>query len=340
MKEGRVTIKDIAEELGISPSTVSRALKDHPDISPDTRKAVRELADKLHYEPDAIALSLKSRQTRILGLVIPDVVHHFFSTVISGIEQVASEAGYQIMICHSNETYEREVQSIHALLCSRVDGIMVSVSKDTRNYDHFRKVIQEEVPLVFFDRVCEEIETDRVEVDDYFGAYRAVEHLIEQGCRHIVHFAAPQTLTIGRNRMNGYMQALRDHNLSIDPDLIIKCDTYEQGIEVTEQIIQSKLTFDGIFAVNDLTAVGAMQVIKKHGIAIPEEVAIVGFTNGQITEIADPPLSSVEQHGYEMGTEVARLLLDRLMRKDNDYPPKIKIIKTKLDIKQSSLRTK
>ncbi len=340
MREGRVTIKVIARKLGISPSTVSRALKEHPDISPETRRAVRELAEELHYQPDAIALSLKSRQTKVLGLIVPDVVHHFFSTVISGIENVAYNAGYQIIICHSNENYEREVQCINALLSSRVDGIMVSLSKSTTQFDHFRKVMQEDVPIVFFDRVCEGIETDRVEVDDYFGAYRAVEHLIEQGCERIVHFAAPQILTIGRNRQNGYIQALKDHGMPVDPAYIIKCDTFEEGIEITEKILSMPHRPDGIFAVNDLTACGAMITIKKHRIRIPEDIAIVGFTNGQITQITDPPLSSVEQYGYNVGMETARLLLDRFQKKDNGYPPKTRIIKTRLDIKASSLRKK
>ncbi len=338
MREGRITIKDIARELGISPSTVSRALKDHPDISPETKRAVQELARKYNYQPDAIALSLKSRQTRTIGLVIPEMVHHFFSSVISGIEDVAYNAGYHVMITQSAENYEREVSNIEALLASRVDGILVSVSKQTENFDHFRKVQEEGVPLVFFDRVCEEIDTDRVVVDDYFGAYRAVEHLIKMGCRRIAHFGSTQLLTIARNRLNGYMQALKDHNIPLSDGLIIKCDTLSDALEETGRILDLPERPDAIFTVNDLTAAGAMIVIKQRGFRIPDDIAVVGFTNGQLARLTDPALTSVEQHGYEMGREAARMLIDRLTRPVSDYPSKIKILKTKLDIKASSLR--
>lgn len=340
MPEGRVTIKDIARELGVSPSTVSRALKDHPDISADTKKAVKALAEKYHYQPDAIALSLRSRQTRTIGVVIPEVVHHFFSSVISGIEDVAYHAGYQVMITQSNENYEREVRSIEALLNSRVDGILVSISKYTNRFGHLQKVLQEGVPLVFFDRACEEMEVDRVVVDDYFGAFRAVVHLINMGCRRIAHFGSTQLLAIAKQRLNGYISALQDHGMKVDERLIIQCDTLPQALKMTAKILDMPDPPDAIFAINDLTAAGAMKVIKERGLKIPEDIAIVGFTNGQIAQLTDPPLTSVEQHGYDMGREAARMLLDRLTRPDPGYPPKIKILKTRLDVKASSLRKK
>ncbi|MGC9471618.1 MAG: LacI family DNA-binding transcriptional regulator [Bacteroidales bacterium] len=340
MREGRVTIKDIARELGVSPSTVSRALKDHPDISAETKKAVKELAEKYHYQPDAIALSLRSRQTRTIGVVIPEVVHHFFSSVISGIEDVAYHAGYQVMITQSNENYEREVRSIEALLNSRVDGILVSISKYTNHFHHLKKVLEEGVPLVFFDRACEEMEVDRVVVDDYFGAFRAVEHLIKMGCRRIAHFGSAQLLAIAQQRLHGYINALKEYDLKVDERLIIQCDTLPQALKMTGEVLDLPDPPDAIFAINDLTAAGAMKVIKERGLRIPEDIAIVGFTNGQIAHLTDPPLTSVEQHGYDMGREAVRMLLDRLTRPEADYPPKIKILKTRLDIKASSLRKK
>ncbi|HDR88867.1 MAG TPA: LacI family transcriptional regulator [Bacteroidetes bacterium] len=340
MREGRVTIKDIARELGVSPSTVSRALKDHPDISAETKKAVKELAEKYHYQPDAIALSLRSRQTRTIGVVIPEVVHHFFSSVISGIEDVAYHAGYQVMITQSNENYEREVRSIEALLNSRVDGILVSISKYTNHFNHLQKVLEEGVPLVFFDRACEEMEVDRVVVDDYFGAFRAVEHLIKMGCRRIAHFGSAQLLAIAQQRLHGYINALKEYDMKVDERLIIQCDTLPQALKMTGKVLDLSDPPDAIFAINDLTAAGAMKVIKERGLRIPEDIAIVGFTNGQIAHLTDPPLTSVEQHGYDMGREAARMLLDRLTRPNSDYPPKIKILKTRLDIKASSLRKK
>ncbi|HDJ33990.1 MAG TPA: LacI family transcriptional regulator [Bacteroidetes bacterium] len=340
MREGRVTIKDIARELGVSPSTVSRALKDHPDISAETKRAVKGLAEKYHYQPDAIALSLRSRQTRTIGVVIPEVVHHFFSSVISGIEDVAYNAGYQVMITQSNENYEREMRSIETLLNSRVDGILVSVSKYTNNFDHLKKVLEQGVPLVFFDRACEEMEVDRVVVDDYFGAFRAVEHLIKMGCRRIAHFGSTQLLTIAQQRLNGYISALNENGMEVEDELIIQCDTLPQALKMTGKVLDLPDPPDAIFAINDLTAAGAMKVIKERGLRIPEDIAIVGFTNGQIAHLTDPPLTSVEQHGYDMGREAARMLLDRLTRPDTDYLPKIKILKTRLDIKASSLRKK
>ncbi len=337
MHKGQVTIKDIAKALGISPSTVSRALKDHPDISHDTKKAVNELAEKWHYKPDPIALSLKSRKSKIIGVIIPEVVHYFFSTVISGIGDVAYNSNYQVMICESNETYEREVKNVHALLSSRVEGILVSVSKETRNFDHFREIQQHDVPIVFFDRICEEINSDRVIVDDEQGAFLATEHLIQVGCRRIIHLAASDHLLIGKDRKAGYLRAMKTYNLNPDPDWIIKCDTMEEAREVVPGLLGGLSKPDAFFAVNDLTAAETMKIIKESGFRIPRDIAIVGFTNGQISNLTDPPLSAVEQHGYEIGKEAVHLLIDRL-EKTEYYPPITRVINTRLIKKNSSLR--
>ncbi|NMC42105.1 MAG: LacI family transcriptional regulator, partial [Bacteroidales bacterium] len=207
-KRGQVTIKDIARELGISPSTVSKALKGHPDIAAETKKAVNDLVQKWHYKPDPIALSLKIGQSKTIGVIVPEIVHYFFSTVISGIEDEVYDTGYQVMFCQSNETYEREIRAVETLLSGRVDGILVSMAKTTFEFGHFRKILDDGVPLVFFDRVCEEIETDRVIVDDEKGAYDAVNHLIKTGCRNIIHLAGPANLKIGQERKEGYIRAV------------------------------------------------------------------------------------------------------------------------------------
>ena len=209
MKPTHITIKDIARILGVSPSTVSRALKDHPDISEETRNLVKSFAEKVNYRPNALALSLRKQKSNTLGLVIPEIVHHFFSSVISGMEDLAYSEGYTLMICQSNENYHRELINIQALLDHRVDGLLVSISKTTRDFEHLHNAVNNGIPVVFFDRICDEVETDRVVTDDFEGARLATTHLIECGCRNILHLATTENLLIGKNRYLGYLQALK-----------------------------------------------------------------------------------------------------------------------------------
>ena len=338
MNKGQVTIKDIAKELGISPSTVSKALKGHPDISSETKKAVKELVERWNYKPDPIALSLKGGLSKTIGVIVPEIVHYFFSTVISGIEDVAYDAGYHVMFCQSNESYEREVKAVDTLLSSRVDGILVSLCKVTMNFDHFRKITQDRIPVVFFDRICDELETDRVIVDDEAGAFDGVSHLIRSGCRNIVHLSGPQNLLIARNRLNGYVRALREHNIRLSEENIIKCDTAEDARIIVPDLFKRADKPDGIFAVNDLTAAEAMRVVKQNGYNVPGDVSIVGFTSGMISDLTDPALTSVEQHGYTVGKEAVRMLINRLESK-GELPFQTKIIKTELVIKGSTRRT-
>jgi LacI family transcriptional regulator len=335
MQKGQVTIKDIARELGISPSTVSKALKGHPDISLSTRKAVQELVDRWHYKPDPIALSLKSGSSRTIGVIVPEIVHYFFSTVISGIEDLANESGYHVMFCQSNEKYEREVRAVGTLLSNRADGILVSQSKSTLEFGHFVRILDSGIPLVFFDRVCEELNTDRVIVDDETGAYDAVTHLIKTGCHNIVHLSGPQNLAIGKGRKGGYVRALKDAGLTVNEENIIRCDTSEEARSVVPGLLLRKPIPDGIFAVNDLTAAEAMKIIKSRNIKVPDEISVIGFTSGMISDITDPSLSSVEQHGYEMGREAVKLLIARIEKKTM-LPSQTKVIKTELVIKGSS----
>ena len=339
MHKGQITIKDIARELGISPSTVSKALKGHRDISSSTKQSVRDLAEKWNYKPDQIALSLKSGLSKTIGVIVPEIVHYFFSTVISGIEDLAYDSGYTVMFCQSSELYEREVKAVETLLSSRVDGILVSVTKVTENFDHFRKIKDNGIPLVFFDRICDDIDTDKVIVDDEIGAYEAVNHLIKIGCKNIIHLSGPPTLNIGKNRKDGYLRALRENNLPLNETNIIRCDSMEDATLVVPGLLKRITRPDGFFAVNDLTAAATMKIIMNMGYNVPDDIAVVGFTSGMISDITNPTLTSVEQHGYLVGKEAVRLLIDRL-GKGLDLPFQTKIIKTELVIKGSTLRLK
>jgi len=243
------------------------------------------------------------------------------------------------MFCQSSELYAREVKAVQTLLSSRVDGILVSVSKTTDNFDHFRKIQANNIPLVFFDRICDEIDTDRVVVDDEPGAYEAVNHLIEIGCKNIIHLSGPPNLLIGKNRKAGYLRALRKHNMPLDENNIIRCDSREDAMSIVPELLNRTVKPDGIFAVNDLTAAASMKVIQDMGYKVPADIAIVGFTSGLISDITNPTLTSVEQHGYLVGKEAVRLLIDRL-EKNYDLPFQTKIIKTELVIKESTLRHK
>jgi len=336
MQSGRVTIKDIARELGISPSTVSRAIKDHPDISSDTKKLVNDLVEKLKYKPDALALSLRSRKTNLIALVVPEIVHHFFSSVISGIEEVAQEAGYHVMIFQSSETYEREVDIAQSLTSIPIDGLLVSIAKTSRKFGHFRDLINQGIPLVFFDRACEEIEADKVIVDDFNGAFNAVEHLIRSGCKRIAHFEAPQHLQIGYQRKRGYISALEKHGIEPDDNLMIKCDSLAEALEVTPRIMRMDNHPDAVFAVNDLTATGVMKVLKQLHYRIPEEVSVIGFTDGLAATIIDPPLTSVCQHGFEMGKRAMGMLLQRMDVLEEDVPARTEILPTELIVREST----
>ncbi|MCE4566771.1 LacI family DNA-binding transcriptional regulator [Maribellus sp. CM-23] len=337
MKSGLVTIKDIARELNISASTVSRALKNHPDISEETKRAVNELAQKLNYQPNAVALSLKQRRSHTIGVIIPEIVHYFFSSVISGIEDVAYDAGFNVIICQSNERYEREVANARTLLASRVDGVLVSVSKHTEDFQHLHNLQDNNIPLVFYDRVVPGLEADQVIIDDLDASYRATRHLIETGRKRIVHFAGPQKLLIGRQRKEGYIKALEEAGIKVDPSLIIEADSFEKARLAVMRLLNEKKEFDGVFATNDLTAIGAMQTIQKRGFKIPDEIAVVGFSDGRFSGITDPTLTSVDQHGYEMGTVATEMLLRRITSDNNDYPYETRVLNADLIVRGSSV---
>jgi len=343
MKYVQVTIKDIARELGISPSTVSRALKDHPDISPETKKAVNELAEKLNYQPNIVALNLRQSKTNTIGVIIPEIVHFFFSTVISGIEDVAYGAGYNVILAQSNESVEREKIDLKALFNSRVDGMLMSISRETTNYDHIESILARGVPIVFFDRVYNNPQLSKVVVDDFEGAKEATLHLIDQGCKRIAHLEGPPNLAISSQRLEGYIAALKQHNMPVNKDLIVACPlgSLEEGKSATEKLLAMKTPPDAIFASNDPAAMGAMQAIKAKGLKMPKDVAIVGFSNWFFSSMMEPPLTSVDQPGFQMGQEAARLLIRHIEVKeknDQEPTPETKVLKTHLIIRESSLK--
>jgi len=341
MKFNQVTIKDIARELGISPSTVSRALKDHPDISSDTKKAVNELAEKLNYQPNIVALSLRQRKTNTIGVIIPELVHFFFSTVISGIESVAYEAGYNVILAQSNESYQREVIALKALFNSRVDGMLLSVSRETTNFDHIESIISKGVPIVFYDRMYNNPNTSKVIVDDYIGAKEAVFHLIDQGCKRIAHLVGAPSLIITKDRLRGYQDALNEKELELKENYTIICPSgsFEEGKKATKKLLALATLPDAIFAGNDPMAMGAMMAIKEKGLKIPQDIAVVGFSNWFFGELMDPSLTTVDQPGFEMGQEAARLLIRQIEMKDKDQDdpnPETKVLKTRLVVRDSS----
>lgn len=332
MKKSPITIKDIARELGISPSTVSRALQSHPDISLSTREKVQQYAKEHHYKPNGLALSLRTNKNKTIGVIIPEIVHYFFSSVLAGIEDIADQEGYNVIVCQSGENYEKEVRNTEALISSRVSGVLASLSKNTTNYDHFQEIVDSDIPLVFFDRICIGILTDKVVVDDYAGAYAAADYLIKTGCRRIAFFSSPPHLEISKNRKNGYLDALRFHKIDIDEQLIRICDTREDAIRVTPEFLAMDNRPDAFFAINDQCAAGILFAVKRYGLKVPEEISIFGFSDGEFALASDPMLSTVEQHGFEMGVHAAQLLISKIKGETQGRYTN-KIIKTNLQIR-------
>lgn len=336
MKKRQITIKDIAKALNISPSTVSRSLADHPDISQATKDLVNAFAKEHKYKPNGLALSLRTNNTKTIGVIIPQIVHFFFSSVLSGIEDEAEKGGYRVLICQSNENYEKEVKGVQALLEARVCGVLASVAKTTTVYNHFQELIDSEIPLVFFDRICTGILTDRVVVDDYDGVCSAVEYLIRTGCRRIAFFGSPSHLAISNNRRMGYEDALRKHKLPVNKELINICDNYTDALLLTPKLLSLSEPPDAFLAVNDETAIGILNVVKAQGLKIPDDVSICGFTNNVLGEVSDPLLTSVDQHGYEMGAIAMRLLIDRLNGVREGENIVSKVIRTKLVVRNTT----
>jgi LacI family transcriptional regulator len=338
MKRTQATIIDIARELKISASTVSRALHDHPSISDETKKAVTQLAARLNYQPNLLALSLLNKKTNSIGIIVPEITSYFFATVINGVQDMVASAGYNLMISQSNESFQEEIKIINALSFVRVDGFLVSPSSETTSVEHFNKLQQNSVPLVIFDRDCAGFEGDKVLVDDYDGALQAVEYLVRTGCRRIAHIAGPPRLSIAEHRRNGYLDALRQNNIAIDEELIVRTKGFspEHGMEAVRSLLQRTPLPDAIFAVNDGVAIGAMAVIKESGLRIPEDISIVGFDDEPYSSYFTPSLTSVWQPVYDMGMLSAKILLDRFSSEGTARDFRHEILKPELMIRASS----
>ena len=339
----KITLKDIAKELGYSKSTVSKALNDSHEISEETRLKIKAFADFYKYKPNSLALKLRNRKTMVIGVVIPEIVHHFFSRVISGIEKIVNEKGYNVMICLSNESYDKEVLNINMLADGSVDGLLVSIAKETlerKSFDHFRELMNDDIPLVLFDRISDELKCDKVIVDDVGGGYKATKHLIDLGCKKIALLTTPDHVNVGEQRKLGYIKALEENNIIVDNDYILKIN---EKFDISEQIRNllnhpAKMP-DGIFAVNEIYAATAMKISREKGLNIPDDIAVIGFTDGLISEFSTPPLSTVAQHGFTMGEHAAELLLKRIQQKENvEQIYERKVISTNLKIRNSTQR--
>lgn len=331
------TIKDLARALNLSASTVSRALRNHPDISLETKKRVLSLAQKLNYHPNSIAQSLQTQKTKTIGVLVPEIKQPFFASVIYGIEKLAYKSDYTIIVCQSNESYEREVLCTHMLASHHVAGLLVSISMTTSNMDHFKTLQQRGVPIVFFDRVSDDIVASKVVVDDYQGAYTAVEHLVSCGYKRIAHLAGPKHLSIGKKRFQGYKDALKHGNLPYDESLVVfggLDDT--DGVTGFQKILQRNSRPDAVFAANDSVATGAFVSIKENGFKIPSDIALVGFSNTKISSLLEPPLTTVEQPSYEIGSTAVQLLLEQINNHEENFVPQVKVLKTHLIIRKST----
>jgi DNA-binding LacI/PurR family transcriptional regulator len=332
----QTTIKDIAHDLKVSPATVSRALRNHPNISTKRKQTIMEKAEELNYRPDSIAQSLKSRHTLTIGVIVPEIKHNFFAAVLDGIEEVAYKAGYTILVCKSNEDSGREIVNTNALVSQRVAGIIVSVAQNSTNADHFTALMKRNVPVVFFDRVLEGEELSKVIVDDYAGAFRLVEHLIESGYRRIAHLAGLKHLWISNRRLEAYRDALKKHGLPFREEYLVHGGFDEEdGAKGYRRLMALEEKPDAIFAVNDPVALGVYTSCKKDGLRIPQDLAIAGFSDNPISALLDPALTTVSQPAYEMGQAAAKMLLGQI-REGIPAQPVTQVCNTHLIVRHST----
>ena len=314
-KTAPLTMKDIARKFGISVATVSRALKDSPRISEERRKTIQAYAREHNFYPNAIGEALRHSRvmpSKIIGVIVPEFTHDYFSTILTGIEEAAAARGFSIMVAMSGEKYEREVRICDSFHRNKVCGVIVSQAKDTRNYDHYKKLLDAGIPMVFYDRICTGVNASRVVVDDYMGAYNAVTHLIESGCQRIAYYGGPMQLEISKNRFNGYKDALLKHGMAVDEQIIRICDNREDAEAITPEMLLLDHRPDGFFAVNDDTAIGILYTCKRAGLRVPDDISICGFTNGQRAIACDPMLTTVEQRGKRVGEEAVEILIDKV----------------------------
>ena len=328
----KITLKHIAKELDVSISTVSKAIKDSEEISLETRQKVQAFAKLYNYKPNNIALSLKNRKTKNIAVIIPEIVHHFFTTVISGIEKVANKGGYNVIVCLSDESFDKEVINMEMLANGSIDGFIISLTKETqqrRDFYHLQEVINQGMPLVMFDRVADEIVCDKVVIDDVDGAYKAVKYLLDTGCKRIALISTVDYVSVGKLRTEGYMLALKESGVDIDDSLILKIEDIEKCDEVIQQLFEEK-DFDAVFAVNEIFAVTAMKIAQRKGLKVPHDMSFVGFTDGLLSRYATPSLTTVVQHGLEIGERAAKMLIKKLDEEVEEETYSTEIVQTTL----------
>lgn len=307
-----MTMKDIATEMGVSVATVSRALKDSPRISRELRQKIQQYAREHNFTPNVLAESLRHSRVqpqKLIGVIVPELVHYYFMTILKGIEEEAEAHGYRIVVAQSGERYEHEVRLCQSFFENKVCGVIVSQAKDTQRYEHFQRLIDAGVPLVFYDRICTGVNASRVVVDDYMGAFNAVTHLINTGCRRIAYFGSQLNLEIAKNRFNGYKDALLKHGLPFNEELTRICDNRADAEMLAPTMFDGDVYPDAFFAVNDDTAIGILYSVKRMGLRVPEDISICGFTNGERAIACEPMLTTVEQRGVMVGEEAASILI-------------------------------
>lgn len=342
-----ITLKQIAKELGLSISTISKALNNSSEISQETRDKVQAFAKLYNYKPNMLAQNLRQNKSKTIGVIIPEIIHHYFSEVISGIESVANAAGYQVMIGVSNESTSKERLQLDMFIKHHVDGLIISLAKETQkseDYSHIQELLQNNVPMVMFDRVLEGFPCDKVVVDDFNGAKRAVKYLIESGSQNIALITTEDSLSVGTLRKNGYLRALEEKNLPINQDLILRIENHLYGEDFKEEFNQKVQQFlinnpkiDAIFAVNELFAIKAISALRKQNKQVPNQVKIIGFTDGVLSRNSTPTLTTVRQHGILVGENAARKLLDRIEDAELSNYETI-IIKTDLIERESTIQ--
>lgn len=337
MENSKVTIHDIAKELNIDSSTVSRALSNNPRVKQKTKDKILEKANEMGYQRNLLASSLRNNKTNTIGVIVPRISRHFFSSAIAGIEETAYEAGYNVIICQSLEQLNREQKIANTLSANRVDGVLISISMETTDSDYLKIFKKNGTPLVFFDRHIDIPGNSNVIIDDFQGGFDATEHLLLQGCKKIAHFSGPQELEIYKNRFKGYQSALEKHNIELDNNLVIPSKLMEiDGIESAKKLLSKRTPIDGIFSSNDTAAISALQYLKGEGIKIPEDIAIVGFSNEPISSVIEPSLTTIDQPGFEMGKIATNLLLAQINNKSNTIVAETILLKPVLIQRNSS----
>ena len=335
----KVTLKQIAKELDVSISTVSKSLRNSLEIGEETRLKVQAFAKFYNYKPNNIALSLKNRRTKTIGIIIPEIVHYFFSTVINGIEQVANEKGYSVIICLSDDTFDKEVMNMELLAHGSTDGFIMSLSKETqykKDFHHITEVIDQGMPVVMFDRITDEVNCDKVIIDDKKAAYEAVQYLINQGRKKIALVTTVDYVSVGKLRTDGYIKALQDNNITFDENLIIKIEDVDT-CEITISKLLADKVIDAVFAVNELFAVTILKTAHKMNLNVPKDLAIIAFTDGIISKYSTPTITTISQNGIKMGRKAAEMLIKRLELEDEeDEHYKTEIIETNLIIREST----